>query len=196
MLFFVSTIHVMDKKKLRQYYKDKRRSIEDDLNASNSLAIANQVLALPLWEYSYFHLFLSSRLLGEVDTEYILTILQGKDKQVIVPRMQTEHELKHIVLTDSTLIKPNRWGIPEPQDGIELLPEQLHVVFVPLLAFDESGNRIGYGKGYYDRFLAACKPSCIKIGLSFFSPEKSIPKEVTDVSLDYCVTPDRVYTFR
>ncbi len=195
MLFFVSTIYVMDKKKLRQKYKDKRKSIKDDINASYSLAIANQLLALPLWEHSNFHLFLSSTLLGEVDTEYVLTILQGKDKQVVVPRMQTEHELKHILLTDSTLIKPNRWGIPEPQEGIELLPEQLDVVFVPLLAFDEKGNRIGYGKGYYDRFLAACKPSCVKIGLSFFPPEKSIPEETTDVGLDYCVTPNRVYEF-
>ena len=196
MLFFVSTLHVMDKKKLRQYYKDKRKSIQDDSNASLSLAIANRLLELPLWEHTYFHLFLSSRQLGEVDTDYILTLLQGRDKQVVVPRMQTEHELKHILLTDATLIGTNRWGIPEPQEGIEVLPEQLDVVFVPLLAFDEMGNRIGYGKGYYDRFLVKCKPSCLKIGVSFFSAEKSIPQESTDIGLDYCVTPEQVYSFR
>jgi 5-formyltetrahydrofolate cyclo-ligase len=196
MLFFVSTLHVMDKKKLRQYYKDKRKSIQDDSNASFSLAIANRLLELPLWEHTYFHLFLSSRQLGEVDTDYILTLLQGRDKQVVVPRMQTEHELKHILLTDATLIGTNRWGIPEPQEGIEVLPEQLDVVFVPLLAFDEMGNRIGYGKGYYDRFLVKCKPSCLKIGVSFFSAEKSIPQESTDIGLDYCVTPEQVYSFR
>ena len=196
MLFFVSTLHVMDKKKLRQYYKDKRKSIQDDSNASFSLAIANRLLELPLWEHTYFHLFLSSRQLGEVDTDYLLTLLQGRDKQVVVPRMQTEHELKHILLTDATLIGINRWGIPEPQEGIEVLPEQLDVVFVPLLAFDEMGNRIGYGKGYYDRFLVKCKPSCLKIGVSFFPAEKSIPRESTDIGLDYCVTPEQVYSFR
>ncbi len=120
MLFFVSTLYVMDKKKLRQYYKDKRKSIKDDVHASYSLAIANRLLELPFWELTYFHLFLSSRQLGEVDTDYILTLLQGKDKQVIVPRMQTAYELKHILLTDTTRIVVNLWGIPEPQEGIQI----------------------------------------------------------------------------
>ena len=79
MLFFVSTIYVMDKKKLRQKYKDKRKSIKDDINASYSLAIANQLLALPLWEHSNFHLFLSSTLLGEVDTCLLYTSPSPRD---------------------------------------------------------------------------------------------------------------------
>ncbi|MDR9457609.1 MAG: 5-formyltetrahydrofolate cyclo-ligase, partial [Salegentibacter sp.] len=73
----------------------------------------------------------------------------------------------------------------------------LDLVFIPLLAFDKTGNRVGYGKGYYDRFLDSCKPGVIKIGLSFFEAEEEI-KEMfeTDVALDYCVTPNRVYQFK
>jgi 5-formyltetrahydrofolate cyclo-ligase len=70
------------------------------------------------------------------------------------------------------------------------------VVFVPLLAFDKQGNRVGYGKGFYDRFLANCKPETIKIGLSFFEVENEIADVFNnDIELDYCVTPNKIYTF-
>ena len=70
------------------------------------------------------------------------------------------------------------------------------MVFVPLLAFDEKGNRVGYGKGFYDKFLANCKPETIKIGLSFFEAEDKI-KEISenDMQLNYCVTPNKIYSF-
>ena len=68
-------------------------------------------------------------------------------------------------------------------------------VFVPLLAFDESGSRIGYGKGFYDRFLSKCRPDSVKIGLSFFQSEPKIIHENIDFPLDYCITPKKIYTF-
>ena len=70
------------------------------------------------------------------------------------------------------------------------------MVFVPLLAYDKQGNRVGYGKGFYDNFLSKCKPETIKIGLSFFPPEEKI-KDVSesDVKLDFCVTPEEVFRF-
>ena len=70
------------------------------------------------------------------------------------------------------------------------------MVFVPLLAFDEKGNRVGYGKGFYDKFLAECKPEILKIGVSFFEPENIIPDVLnTDIQLDLCITPTKVYNF-
>ena len=70
------------------------------------------------------------------------------------------------------------------------------MVFIPLLAYDKTGNRVGYGKGFYDRFLAQCKPETLKIGLSFFEAENEdfITSE-DDVRLDYCVTPNQVFQF-
>jgi 5-formyltetrahydrofolate cyclo-ligase len=67
---------------------------------------------------------------------------------------------------------------------------------MPLLAFDSKGDRVGYGKGYYDRFLAACRKDVLKIGLSYFPPVSSIDDiEIFDKKLDFCITPERVYAF-
>jgi 5-formyltetrahydrofolate cyclo-ligase len=70
------------------------------------------------------------------------------------------------------------------------------MVLIPLLAFDQTGQRVGYGKGYYDRFLANCRPDCIKTGLSFFPAEDKITDTNTfDIAMDFCITPDKIYEF-
>ncbi|MDP5026727.1 MAG: 5-formyltetrahydrofolate cyclo-ligase, partial [Flavobacterium sp.] len=85
---------------------------------------------------------------------------------------------------------------PEPIDGLEVPDAKIDVVFVPLLAYDKQGNRVGYGKGFYDNFLNKCKPETIKIGLSFFPPEEKIDDvSESDVKLDFCVTPDAIFSF-
>jgi len=81
-------------------------------------------------------------------------------------------------------------------DGIEVDEEKIQVVFIPLLAFDLLGNRVGYGKGYYDTFLKNCNDSILKIGLSLFEAEKEIIDiHENDVPLNFCVTPEQVYEF-
>lgn len=163
-----------------------------------SLEIANNLLQLPIWDASYYHIFLSISDKKEVDTQAILHILQGKDKNVVLSKCDFKSgDLNHCLLTDSTVIKVNSWGIPEPVEGIEIPPHKIDVVFVPLLAFDEKGNRIGYGKGFYDRFLSKCTDKVIKVGLSFFEAEKEpIEASPFDVPLDFCVTPKKIYNFK
>ena len=101
------------------------------------------------------------------------------------------------LLTDQTRIIKNQWNIPEPVDGIQIAAQQLDAVFIPLLALDKSGHRVGYGKGFYDRFLSRCKKDIIKIGVSFYGPVEEISDVYTsDIPLDYCVTPNRIYDFR
>ncbi|WP_299221573.1 5-formyltetrahydrofolate cyclo-ligase [uncultured Aquimarina sp.] len=187
----------MNKKELRNKYKEMRSKLSEEEIDDVSMDIANNLLKMSIWEQSFYHIFLSIQNQKEINTEFILHILQGKDKNVVVSKSNFENNtLEHILLTDSTMLKVNSWGIPEPTDGIPIPEAKIEVVFVPLLAFDSKGNRIGYGKGFYDKFLAKCNPDTLKIGLSFFSPEKEI-KEVlpTDIRLDYCVTPLNVYTF-
>ncbi|WP_417884721.1 5-formyltetrahydrofolate cyclo-ligase [Zunongwangia sp.] len=187
----------MDKHELRKKYKELRLNLSAETIEDFSLQIANNLLKLPVWQFDFYHLFLSIAEQKEVDTEFILHILQGKDKNVIIPRTNIEENtLINYLLTETTKIKKNRWNIPEPVDGIEIPPEKMDVVFVPLLAFDKNGHRIGYGKGYYDKFLSTCKPEIIKIGLSFFDAEEAFQDVYTsDIPLDYCVTPKQVYKF-
>jgi len=187
----------MLKKELRTKYKALRNQLSENDLEEMSLAIANKVLALPIWEKTYFHIFLPISEQKEVNTEYILHLLSGKDKEIIISKSDFEtREMIHFLLTDNTKIKKNEYNIPEPVDGLEVPTKKIDVVFVPLLAFDKTGHRAGYGKGFYDKFLKDCKPEIIKIGLSFFEAEELIEDVFeNDVKLDYCVTPNRVYEF-
>lgn len=187
----------MTKQELRIKYKALRQAMPLDTVQDKSLDIANRLLQLDIWHKTYFHIFLAMENQKEVHTDFILNILAGKDKEVIISKADFEScNMVHYLLTDNTRLVVSPYGIPEPADGIEVPSSKIDVVFVPLLAFDEKGHRVGYGKGFYDRFLAECKPGVIKIGLSFFEAEADdIPHNPTDIPLDYCVTPGRVYTF-
>ncbi len=187
----------MIKKELRQKYKALRQQLSENEIEEWSLQIANQLIRLDIWQHSFYHLFLPIESQKEINTEYILQVLAGKDKNIVLSKSDfSTREMTHFLLTDNTTIKKNAYDIPEPIDGLEVPVSKIDVVFVPLLAFDEKGNRVGYGKGFYDKFLAECKPEILKIGLSFFESETTISDVLnTDIQLDLCVTPTKVYNF-
>lgn len=187
----------MNKKSLRALYKQKRADLNQDQLEDFSLAIANNCLKLPIWQFDNYHLFLSIIQQKEVNTEYLLHILQGKDKNVIISKSNFENlTMSNFLLTENTKIVINNYGIPEPEKGIPIEVNTIEVVFVPLLTFDKKGNRVGYGKGFYDRFLGECSEKTVKIGLSFFKPLNDlITNSINDVPLDYCVTPNNHYKF-
>jgi 5-formyltetrahydrofolate cyclo-ligase len=187
----------MLKSKLRQQYKNLRQQLDENAIAEMSLAIANQLIALPIWEKNYYHVFLSIAENKEVDTEYLLHILAGKDKEVVVSKSDFDtRQMTHYLLTDGTKLRKNSYHIPEPVDGLEVPVSKIDVIFVPLVTFDINGNRVGYGKGFYDVFLSECRPDALKIGLSFFEAEQTIDDVfVQDVKLDFCIKPNRIYKF-
>lgn len=186
-----------NKKELRLHYKNLRKDFSLDDLEEKSLAVANNLIQLPIWDKTYYHVFLPIEEQKEVNTEYVLHLLSGKDKEIVVSKSDFDTRgMTHFLLTDNTKIKKNEYNIPEPVNGLPVPSATIDVVFVPLLAFDLSGNRVGYGKGFYDKFLAECKPETIKIGLSFFEAETEIGDVFeSDVKLDYCVTPEKVYNF-
>ena len=187
----------MKKRELRKKYKNLRLCLEEEEIGRLSLDIANNLLQLPIWNFDFYHLFLTISEQKEVDTEAVLHILLGKDKNVVISKTNMESlHLTNYLLTDNTMIRKNRWNIPEPVDGIEISAQQIDVVFVPLLAFDESGQRIGYGKGVYDNFLANCRSDIIKVGLSFYDAEAKISESFkSDIHLYYYVTQTKTYPF-
>lgn len=195
-----------NKKELRLKYKTLRKQLSENDIEEMSLTIANQLLKLNIWDKNYFHVFLAITEQKEVNTEFILHLLSGKDKEILISKSnfgssdseqakQTK-EMTHYLLTDNTRIKKNEYNIPEPVDGIEVPSKKIEVVFIPLLAFDKKGHRVGYGKGFYDKFLGECQTETIKIGLSFFEAEELIDDvHEGDMQLDYCITPNTIYKF-
>lgn len=186
-----------DKLTLRKKYKKLREALSENAIEEMSLQIANQALKLPIWGKTYYHIFLPISEKKEVNTEYIMHILQGKDKSIVISKADfSTGEMTHFLLQENTVLKNSKYGIPEPVSGIEISPEIIEVVFVPLLAYGQNGHRIGYGKGFYDRFLEKCNPNARFVGLSFFEPEPEIFFEANDVPLDFCVTPKDIFDFR
>jgi 5-formyltetrahydrofolate cyclo-ligase len=194
----------MDKKEARRKSKEARKLLSQEEIEDKSLAIANQLLRMDtvpslrlVWDKLYYHLFLTIEEQKEINTEYILQILAGKDKEIVISKCEfATLGMTHFLLTDNTKIKKNSYNVPEPVDGLEVPEAKIDVVFVPLLAYDKQGNRVGYGKGFYDNFLSKCKPETIKIGLSFFPPEEKIEDvSANDVKLDFCVTPESILKF-
>ena len=184
------------KNQLRNLYQNKRENFSINEIEDLSILISNKCLEIPIWHLENFHIFLSILIKKEIDTSHLLSVIMGKDKQAIIPRIMESKRLEHVLLTDQIILKNNLLGIPEPQNGIIISPKIIDVVFIPLYIFDSKGNRIGYGGGYYDRFLKECKKDTIKIGLSLFDPVKNI-KDLSDfdVKLDYAVTPETIFSF-
>ena len=187
----------MKKVELRKKYKTLRNKLTTNDVESLSLEIANELLQVPIWHHSFYHLFLTIEEQKEINTEYILNILAGMDKNIVISKSNFEtNTLENYLLTDNTTLKKSKYNIPEPTDGIPVQNEKIEIIFVPLLAFDNKGNRVGYGKGFYDNFLKTCNDDALKIGLSFFEAEDIIvDTRKDDIKLDYCVTPTRLYQF-
>lgn len=187
----------MNKNDLRIKYKSLRSKLSVDDVALKSIEVSNQLLKLDVWEKTYYHLFLSIDTQKEIDTEHVLHILFARNKEVVVSKSDFKtNTLSHFLLTENTKLKVNSYGIPEPTNGLPVPENMIDVVFVPLLAFDKKGNRVGYGKGFYDDFLSKCKKDTLKIGLSFFDAEQEIEDVYPgDFPLDYCVTPTKIYRF-
>jgi len=185
------------KKDLRVLFKTKRNSLSENDCKELSLEIANRSLKMAIWDYTNYHIFFPIEKNNEIDTQLIIQIIQGKDKNVVLPKTNfNDKTITNYLLTDATLMTINEQGISEPVSGIKINEDQIDLVFVPLLCFDKFGDRVGYGGGYYDRFLKKCSLKTIKIGLSFFEPiEKISDVFLQDIKLDYCITPEKIYKF-
>jgi len=126
----------------------------------------------------------------EVDTLPLIEWLLEEEKTVVVPIIQREDcSLRLSYLSDPAVLVPSTFQVPEPiGHEVPADPSEIQVVIVPMLAFDAAGNRLGYGAGYYDRFLAR-HPGLLTIGLAFSCQEvDSLPAEENDIRMDRIVT--------
>lgn len=187
----------MLKAEIRKLYLQKRLELD-----SNSIQVLNKKITdrflqfLPEHIFTV-HIYLPMEVRGEINTWPIIQRLWEMDLNTVVPVMQAEDtSLSSRVLTPEIKLKQNFWGVPEPVGAQPADKNVIDLVIVPLLAFDIRGFRVGYGKGYYDRFLACFEEQPLKVGLSFFEPIDEISDLIpADIPLDFCIIPDRIVEF-
>jgi len=180
------------KTKLRQKYKYLRRSLPQEMCTKFSKSICDTILKQFSLEKKNVSTFYPITQFSEVDTRHLLSL---PNIDYYLPVM-TGNTLKHIKYESEAQLKVNHWGIPEPEYGVEIDASQFDFIIIPLLAYDQFGNRVGYGKGFYDGFLQNCSKNCIFIGVSYFEPEETKIETIdTDIALHYCITPKNIHQF-
>lgn len=180
---------------LRKSFKKQRSLLDINQVQGLSKRIFENLLELNIWDKSFYHLYLSNEINNEVETDEIINLLFMKNKRVFVPKILGK-DLLNIEIDNNTNYFLNQLGIREPISSNQKDASLLEVIFVPLLIFDKLGHRVGYGGGYYDKFLENIKEDVLKIGLSLFDPIDEIQDiEKHDISMDYIITPKRVYDF-
>jgi 5-formyltetrahydrofolate cyclo-ligase len=187
----------MKKKEVRDLFKSKRKELAPgELEARSELICGLLFKHFQLSEKT-ISLFLPIERNKEINTYLILEKGLTLDARIALPKMLEETQtLRHFLFESHSQLEVNRLGIPEPKHGKSVKLKDLEAVLVPLLAFDTNGNRVGYGKGYYDKFLKKCSPGCLFIGLSLFDePVEISDVEPHDIPLHYCITPNNVIRF-
>ncbi len=189
----------MKKKELRKIFAEKRSSLSDAEKSKldDLLLIQFQKLRLPVIQYLFTYYPLVAK--HEPDTGLVTRYLQFlfPHLQIAIPKTDfNTGEMKAMLVSDESIYALNHYGIYEPENSIELDPLMIDLVIVPLLAFDKTGFRVGYGKGFYDKYLALCDEKIVTVGFSYFEPvEKIEDTNAFDVPLKYCITPERLYEF-
>jgi len=190
----------MTKAELRKIYLDKRKKLGEGEIAHYNLQLYHQFFtSIDLSFVKVIHTYLPLEKNNEPDTWMIIDRLRREFPhiRIVVPRVNSKTlELENFYFEGPHQLANNEWGIPEPQQGVPAPSDKIDMVITPLLVFDENGNRVGYGKGFYDRFLKQCRKDCKKIGFSFFDPvEEILDVNEYDIKLDSCITPTEVYYF-
>ncbi|WP_405608192.1 5-formyltetrahydrofolate cyclo-ligase [Polaribacter sp. Asnod1-A03] len=161
----------MKKQELRKIYKQKRSDLTESQIVDFQQNIFQQVYNLDISEVKTVHLFLSLKKFKEIDTQPIIDYFRSKKIRIVVSKSNLENKtLAHFYLEENTVLELNKYGVPEPVNAQQVDEKILDIVFVPLLISDKKNYRVGYGKGFYDRFLSNCKKDAKFIGVNFFKP--------------------------
>lgn len=186
----------MKKAELRKIYLEKRKALsKDEVTFWSQKILENFVLQFKPAKNQKVHVFLSIDKFNEVNTRIFLDYFFEHKIRVFVPKM-IGGKLISLELKKDTKLVVNSWGIAEPEGTTDCGIIDFDFVITPLLYADNQGNRVGYGKGFYDGFFKKISPNALKIGVSFFPPfEKIDDVSDYDVSLDFLVTPTEVLSF-
>jgi 5-formyltetrahydrofolate cyclo-ligase len=188
----------MPKHELRKYFLAKRKTL-----SLASLQQQSQMISTQFFEYfnlmaiNYLHIFLPILKQHEINTWLIIETIRQNYPHInlVIPKIHLPtHRLESYLFDTHTQLVENRYGVLEPVQALKCLDEQIDLVLLPLICFDNDGFRIGYGKGYYDRFLSQCRQDILKIGLSLFEPvDKIDDTNHYDAKMDFCIMADWIW---
>ena len=190
----------MTKSDLRKRYLEKRLALtEADYAHFNEQLCETFFLSVDLSFVRVLHTFLPVRKYKEPDTGLIMDRIQRALPMIQLSIPKVNHKtgtLENYFWEGPDQLVQNKWGLSEPRQGVPTPTDKIDMVLVPLLVFDRHGYRVGYGKGYYDRFLSTCRTDCKTLGISFFPPIESISGiEWFDRKLDMAITPEKIFQF-
>ena len=182
----------MTKDEIRTVMKQKRRMLTEDKVSQSGKAIAELAFSLDCIKnaqviMSYFSAF------KEPDSDYILRRIFESGKKAAVPVSNTEtFDITPSFITPSSSVISGAYGIREPETVTEVQINEIDAVFIPGIAFSRSGDRLGFGKGYYDRFLSHL--GGVKIGVCYdFQMLDTLPRSPHDIKMDIIITEKRIY---
>lgn len=190
-------IHLkMKKSEIRKIYLEKKESLtETEVQSLSEKIFENFISKFEVKENQKVHCFLSIPEKGEVDTSSFLNKFFKNKIRVFVPKI-IKGRLIALEITEETPLMENSWGIKEPAGKEDSGVKDFDYIITPLLYSDQFGNRVGYGKGFYDRFFSDINPNATKVGVSFFLPNENVDDvSEFDVPLNYLVTPTEVLSF-
>ena len=189
----------MTKKEIRKIELEKRLHLSGDDLIRKTASIAQQFDSLTFPPFNYLLSYYPLKERNEFDVSICEKTMKKKfpSIQIAWPKMINNTSDMEARLTGSNkLFIKNKFNIPEPLDGDAVSPGLIDMVFVPQIAFNRKGYRVGYGRGFYDRYLIACRTDIVKIGFSFFDPIDEIDDiNEFDVPLNLCITPTCIYEF-
>ena len=189
----------MLKNEARQLFRKKRKELSDSERSKLDDLMLIQFQRIELPEIHYLLSFWPIEENHEPNAHLFNNFLEFKNPAIkfLYPRSDfNKGEIEAIEINADTAFQKNSWNIHEPMDGIVTDPSLVDMVFVPLLVFDKKGYRVGYGKGFYDKYLEQCRTDCLKVGFCYFEPITSIKDtHEFDVPLSVCITPNSIYVF-
>lgn len=186
----------MKKKQLRKLYMEKRMAMsQTEVNFLSEKIFNNFLSEFEVSENQKVHIFLSIAKFREINTFYFIRYFRERNVNLYVPKIYND-DMISLEFSLGTPMEVSDWGIAEPKGHEDIGIKDYDIIITPLLYCDENGNRVGFGKGYYDSFFKTLNPECLKIGVSFFEPNETIDDvSERDVQLDYLVTPERILSF-
>jgi 5-formyltetrahydrofolate cyclo-ligase len=189
----------MNKSEIRVEFRNRRNalSISEKEKLDDLLLISFQKLKLPFLNtvLSYWPIEENNVPNTHLITEFLS--FRNPSLEISYPKMDKKGVMMAAVMVnEDTAFRKGSYNVPEPVSDHLVSAETFDMVIVPLLAFDLKGFRVGYGKGFYDRYLKECRADCIKLGFCYFDPLAEISdKGQFDVPFDIGITPQNNYVF-